>query len=118
MSLSKSLPSLVFAFLCLALLSACGAAPANKTGAVATTPADALATSEFPFSTKEPNVYQGDCFAGGSDYQVHWFVARNGDKWRIDYYKDDVKDRTVIRTDHVYYVDNKRKIYSMEPEGD
>jgi hypothetical protein len=111
MSLSKLLIFFAFA----AFISGCGQAPANKTNSASPIPVDRLATSEFPFTTKEPEVYQGDFYAGGDEYQNHWFVARNRDKWRVDFYKDNNKDWSQIKTDQVYYVDHKRKIYAIEP---
>ena len=118
MSLSKTVTLSAYLFVCSALFAACGAAPANSNNVATQPPANKTADSEFPFSVKEPAVYQGDFYAGGEDYQNKWFVARNGDKWRIDFFTDGVKDRSEIKTDHVYYIDHKRKLYAIEPEGD
>jgi hypothetical protein len=117
MSLSKLSSLLAFLFVFTTLFTGCGSDPAN-TNADTKVPVDPLATSEFPFSTKEPDAYQGEFYAGGDDYQNKWFVARNGDKWRIDFYTDGQKDRSQIKTDHVYYIDHKRKIFAIEPEAE
>jgi hypothetical protein len=120
MSLSRItlLIGLVSVSICLA---GCGSTPApnNTTNAATPVRSDRLATAEFPFSTKEPEVYQGDFYAGTPEKTNHWWVARNGDKWRIDYYDDNnSKDRSEIRSDKHYYIDHKRKIYTVEPEAE
>ncbi len=115
MYLSKSLRSFLILIVCAAILQACSSTANNANVSTSPPPEE---KSEFPFSTKEPPVYQGDFYAGTSDYQNHWFVAKNGDKWRVDFFKDKALDWTEMKTDKSYFVDHKRKVYAQEPEGD
>ncbi len=70
------------------------------------------AKSEFPFSTKEPEIYQGDFVAGDAIHQDRWFVARKGDKSRIDYFADGAMVRSQIINDRLFLIDHKKKTFA------
>jgi len=110
MILTKSRYVLLTVLFCAFIFPGCGSQPKNENTAPA-----ANQTSDLPFSTKEPPVYQGDFYTGTSDYQNHWFVARKGDNWRVDFYRDGTKAWSQLKTDKVYYLDHKKKIYAAEP---
>ena len=113
MSLSR-IPYLLCNALCLAfLMSGCGSAPVNQNTASA--PAN-TPDSGPPFSTREPEVYQGDFYVGTNDYQKHWFVAKKAGNWRIDFFDDKTKEWSQLRSDALYYIDHKKKIYAAEPQ--
>ena len=113
MLLSKPRNLLLIVSFCAFLFQACGSQPKNSNAAPPA--ANGQAKSEFPFSTTEPAVYQGDFYAGSSEYQNRWFVAKKGDNWRIDYFKDNKKDWSQLKTDKMYFLDHKKKIYAAEP---
>src|SRR5512141_2324912 len=113
MLLSKPRNLILMVSFCAFLFQACGSQPKNSN--TAPPASNALAKSEFPFSTTEPPTYQGDFYAGSSEYQNRWFVANKGDNWRIDFFKDNKKDWSQLKTDKVYYLDHKKKIYAAEP---
>jgi hypothetical protein len=111
--LSKLRNLLLIVSFCALLFQACSSQPKNNN--TAPPASNGQTKNEFPFSTKEPEVYQGDFYAGTSEYQNRWFVARKGDNWRIDYFKDNKKDWSQLKTDKLYYLDHKKKIYAAEP---
>ncbi|MFM9905719.1 MAG: hypothetical protein ACKVQJ_14240 [Pyrinomonadaceae bacterium] len=73
--------------------------------------------SEFPFSTKEPETYQGDFIATAGQTGDRTFVARKGDKWRFDIYNGADLSLTQIRNDKLYVVDHQKKVYAAMPEN-
>lgn len=76
--------------------------------------------SQFPFSTKEPEVFQGDFVAGGGSAESHTFVARKGDKWRLDIFKFGGTEPfiTQLKTDKFYTIDHQNKTYIIQPDGE
>lgn len=72
--------------------------------------------SEFPFSTKEPEVYQGDIVISGNNKEDHYFVARKGDRSRIDYFPNTEKWRIEIRADKSYLLTPAAKVYVENAE--
>jgi hypothetical protein len=114
MILSKLRLSLLSVFASALMFQACGAPPNNQNNPANAQPPEAK--SAFPFSTKEPEIYQADFFAGSSEYQNHWFVAKKGDRWRIDFFKNNALEWSELKTDKLYLVDHTRKIYAPEPQ--
>lgn len=76
-------------------------------------PIAAETPSEFPFAIKEPAVYQAEIVAAGDGVDKKWFVARDGERWRIDLPENGQPSRTRLRLDVVYSIDHKRKIYAV-----
>ena len=72
--------------------------------------------SEFPFSTREPEVYQGDLVTTSGEGQDHYFVARKGDKWRYDIFRGADIAMSQIRSDKLYGIDHRKKTYWEIPE--
>ena len=70
--------------------------------------------SEFPFSIKEPESYQGDFFVTIGSTEEHFFRARKGERSRIDFFKNGVISVTQIIADKTYMIDPTRKIYTEE----
>ncbi len=68
--------------------------------------------SDFPFSTKEPQVYQGDFVVSDSSNEYRRFVARNAAKSRFDIFQDGDLYLSQIKTDRIYSLNHKNKIYS------
>src|SRR3954453_710884 len=94
MILSKSRDLLLTLIFSAFIFQGCPSQPKNQNAAPAANQA-----SDLPFSTKEPPVYQGDFYAGTSDYQNRWFVARKGDNWRVDFYRDGTKAWSQLKTE-------------------
>ena len=99
---------LLLAFLVL-FLQACGGARGNENVAQI---APIEEKGEFPFSTKEPEVYQAVFVVTGGGVENKWFVVRNQDRSRIDFYQNGELVRTRLTTDAMYSIDYKRKVYT------
>lgn len=103
---------LVFA-VCLLFLQACGGSQPKENKDISLT---GETGREFPFSTKEPEVYQGDLVTISGDVQDHYFVARKGDKWRYDVFRGAERSMSQIRADKLYGVDHQKKTYWEIPQ--
>ncbi len=105
----------------LAFASACGS---KNTGSNASpnSPAAAngdLTKGEQPFAAKEPDVYQTEVYYTVGGATIKNFVARSGDKRRVDTYVDDKLSVTeLIKDNNRYVIDHVRKIYYVEPPND
>lgn len=94
-----------------ALISiACGSSPGNN-NQTAITNAETL--GEFPFAIKEPLTYQAEVAASGDGVDKKWLVARDGERWRIDFLEAGEPSRTRMRLDAVYSIDHKSKVYTV-----
>ena len=93
-------------------LQACGSAPDNENKAVVV-PVETK--GEFPFSTKEPEIYQGDLVVTGG-VESRWFVARKGEKSRFDTFAGNTLTYSQIKSDKVYYIDHQKKTYAIMNE--
>ncbi len=71
--------------------------------------------SEFPFSTKEPEMYQGDFVVTIGTNEEHFFRARKGERSRIDIFKGGEISLMQLITDKTYTIDALRKIYTEDP---
>jgi len=89
---------------------ACGGSSGNSNQIA---PIAAETPGEFPFAIKEPAVYQAEIVATGDGVDKRWFVARDGERWRIDLPENGEPSRTRMRLDAVYSIDHKRKIYTV-----
>lgn len=101
----------VLLIICIAcLLQACGGSQTNSSNK-AFAPTDG---KRFPFPTKEPEVYQGDFVVGDGRSEQKYFVARNGENWRFDIWRDGELWISQIRDGgKVYFVDHEKKVYSQ-----
>lgn len=67
----------------------------------------------FPFSTREPDIFQADLVITAMDVEMRHFVARKGDKRRLDIYRDGKPATTQLRTDAFYDIDHAARTYSV-----
>ena len=113
MFLSNQLNFFFVAGLCVLILQGCGSSQTaeNKDISLVTE-----SKSEFPFSTKEPAVYQCDFVISNGKDEDRWFAARKGDKWRYDLFHGPERWMSQLRTDKLYLVDYQKKVYSEIPE--
>src|SRR4051794_39591927 len=111
MRLSTPRKSLVFVFFAMTLqgCSYCKPAPNTATEPQLTVP------SEFPFSTKEPEVYQADAVVTTGETEDHTFIARKGAMHRTDIFQNEHLAVTEILSGFHYLIDHRRKIYYEEP---
>lgn len=113
MLLSNARKYFLLAAFCTVVSQGCGEQPTNGVAPQSRVPEP---TSEFPFSTSEPEVYQGEVVAAGGAIPKKWFIARKKDRWRIDFFDTDTPSRTRLRTDVVYSIDHKRKVFTIAEE--
>ena len=66
--------------------------------------------SGFPFSLKEPEIYQGEIVIDG-DETDRSFVARKVDRWREDMYRDGHLWMSELYNGRRFTIDHERKIY-------
>lgn len=71
--------------------------------------------SEFPFTTREPDVFQAEIVVRSGETERRMFTARSGEKRRIDYDVGTDNHRAVLITDKEYLLFFKRKIYVERP---
>src|ERR1035437_936760 len=95
---------------CVLIFEGCGSSGGDGNGNVQP---NTETKGPFPFSTREPGVYQGDFVITSGGPEDHCFVARKGEIWRIDYFTAGENDRSEIKTDQLYDVDRRRKIYAI-----
>ncbi len=67
---------------------------------------------EFPFSTKEPEIFQAEIVVTSGDTERKTFIARNGERRRIDYNFGEENQHSVLQTDKEYVISNRKKIYA------
>ncbi len=96
------------------ILQACGSSAGNDNRPVSMT---TQTRSEFPFSTKEPEVYQGDFVVSVGKNESRWFVARKGEKARFDIFSGNERSVTRLTTENIYVVDHRKKVYAAAPAG-
>jgi hypothetical protein len=72
-------------------------------------------TSEFPFSLREPEIFQAEIIIRAGENERHILVARNINQRRIDYDVGTEHQRAVIVTDKEYLLTYKRKEYTERP---
>lgn len=65
----------------------------------------------FPFPTREPEVFQADMVLTAMGTETRYFVARKGDRRRLDFYEDGKLAATSLRTDAFYNIDHLSKTY-------
>jgi len=90
------------------VIQACGSSQTNENKEVSLT---GESSSEFPFTVKEPDVYQTDVVVTAGGVETRWTVARNSEKWRYDIYAGAAMSVSQIRSDKLYYIDHRKKTY-------
>lgn len=115
MLLSNSRKSLLLLGFCVVLAFACRSpqTEGNAVPVAAPTP-----ESEFPFQTKEPEVYQADIvITDGSGIEEKYSVARSGSRWRFDTYRNGLPWMTEIGGDGLVSIDHSRRVVSTVAAG-
>jgi len=72
-------------------------------------------TNEFPFSLREPEIFQAEIVIRTGENERHILIARNLNQRRIDYDAGTDQQRSVIVTDKEYVLTFKRKEYTERP---
>lgn len=107
-------PAKCFPAVLLVLMTAAGCGWLNRTE---NTNVSAIpeAKSRLPFKSKEPEVFQCEIVqtAGGNVRRTR--LAREGDRQRIDFDFGEPKQRSVLRTDKEYLIENERRVYAEKP---
>lgn len=114
MLLSNARKYFLTACFCALVSAACGGSAGN--GNQISAP-ESETPGDFPFLTKEPIVYQAEIVATGDGVDKKWLVARDGERWRIDFPENGQPSRTRLRLDVVYSIDHKRKVYAVAETG-
>jgi hypothetical protein len=66
----------------------------------------------FPFSTKAPDVYQTEVIITTGPLTQKYFIARDHDKWRIDYFPGEPNECTILQNGAEYYLSFRKNIYA------
>lgn len=106
MRLSTSLKCFLLTALIVLAFAACWQS-AEPTGAPAAEPRP----GQFPFSTVEPAVYQTTVEVRGEGVNDRWFVAKRNDRWRVDFYDSGELASSLVRSDALYRIDHRKKVY-------
>lgn len=98
----------------LLLFQACSLWPSDSPNANA---AIAEPSSELPFSTKEPEIFQADFVRSVGGLETRSFYARKGNRWRFDTFTGGTPSRSIISGDKLSYVDHASRSYAETPTG-
>lgn len=90
----------------------CGSGPAGDNSDLPAGP-----VSQYPFSTREPEIFQANITITSNGAEKRWFMARSGARWRLDIFADGKASLTQITAGKVFLIDHGRKIYTEEPQG-
>jgi outer membrane lipoprotein-sorting protein len=66
----------------------------------------------FPFSTKTPDVYQTEVVITTGPLTQKYFIAKDHDKWRIDYSTGEPNELTILQNGTEHYLSLPKKIYA------
>jgi len=108
MFLSNLLKFFLLTCLFVPFLQACSSSAGNENRPVSL---NIESKSEFPFSTKEPEVYQGDFVVTTAGAEKKWLIARKNERSRFDRFDGNNLVTTKLRTDKAYEIDHQRKVY-------
>ena len=114
MFLSNPYKSFLLAGFIALFFQGCGSSQGNENRPVAI---NVEKKSEFPFSTKEPEVYQVDFVVANDNHEEKWFIARKGQNWKLDIFQDDTQTFTEMSTDKLYAINHGQKIYAVMSEN-
>jgi hypothetical protein len=70
---------------------------------------------EFPFSTKEPDVFQCEIVTTADEISLTGFYARKQGKWRCDFHHGEESQISNIHAEKDYLISYQRKIYAEVP---
>ena len=108
-------PRKFFPVIALVLLSL----PACRFWQTADRPATLMgeAANELPFSTKTPDIFQSRVVITAGSVTEKYFMARAGERSRIDYSVGGPGERSVVQNGSEFLVSFRRKIYAEQPPG-
>lgn len=111
MFLSNPRKSLLLLGFCALLAQACGSSQTVVNNSVVLVPES---ESEFPFKTREPEVYQAEIvISSGGNSEERIFVAKKAAMWRIDLLREGKPWVTQLMTDNLYSIDHQRQVYGI-----
>jgi hypothetical protein len=113
MSLSNQRKFFPFAGLLFLFISACHVWQSTDSRPVSLTDS----AQPLPFSTKAPDVYQTEVVITAGSSAQKYFIARDHEKWRIDYFTGEPNEHTVLQTGTEYYISFPKNIYAENPAG-
>jgi hypothetical protein len=96
------------------LFQACGTAKTGETGSVP--PPDAV-RAEPPFQNAEPEAYQAEVWQTNAKGTDKFYIARKGDKWRVDNGYGDPNQVTSLHNDKDYVLSFATKTYAEYQSG-
>ena len=70
------------------------------------------AANSIPFSTKTPEIFQTQVVVTAGATTQKYFIARSGDRWRIDYSVGRPDESSVVHNGGEYLVSFPKKIYA------
>lgn len=111
MFLSNPVKSFLLAAFFLTFIQACGSSPGNENRPILPV---SETKSEYPFSTKEPEIYQGEFVINSGETESLWFIARKNEKWRFDIFRGSDKWLSKLVTDRSYTIDHRRMVYAAD----
>lgn len=97
------------------VIGACSSPQGNVAEAV---PKPEKTPGEFPFSTIEPEIFQGDITVSDGQIEKRWFVARKGERSRLDFYFDGKLSYSKLVIDKTYLIDHERGVYIVTDENE
>ena len=68
-----------------------------------------------PFSVAEPEVFQGEFVSSSGENSTSSFYAKKGEDWRFDTAFGTENSKSVVKTDKLYSISHKKKIYAEMP---
>ena len=71
--------------------------------------------NEYPFIAREPEVFQAELVVRTGETERRMFIARNGEKRRIDYDVGSDNHHGVVISDKEYLLFYKRKVFEERP---
>jgi hypothetical protein len=71
--------------------------------------------TEYPFVAREPEVFQAELVVRTGETERRMFIARNGEKRRIDYDVGSDDQHGVVLADKEYLLFYKRKVFEERP---
>ena len=115
MSLSKPAIAYLACLLLLPFLQNCGG---RQNGNYQGNAVPNESNREFPFSTKEPDEFQGDFVRTTANHSEHSFYARKGSNWRYDIFEGDTPLISVIHNGKRLSLLHKAAVFAEYPESD
>ena len=73
--------------------------------------------NQFPFPSREPDIFQAEVIVSTGGIERKTFVAQNGQRRRVDYDVDGPRPRTILYGGGNFIVAHHEKIYAEMPRG-